>query len=393
MELHFPDNFLWGAATSAHQVEGDNINSDWWVAERERRVPHKSGKACNSYHMYEADFDLAASMNNNAHRLSIEWARIEPVEGKFNNGEIEHYRKVLLALKARGLEPFVTLHHFTNPQWFAARGGWKNNKAPEYFERYVRYVTENLGDNAHFWITINEPLIVSSAGYLEGRWPPFRKRDIIGYWRALKNMSQAHKRAYQIIKAISPKSHVGIAKNINYFESQGGLLKPLNKILVKIADYHKNFWFLNAINDYQDFIGLNYYNHYKVSVTRGFYQEGKLRSDFGWEIYPEGIYHTALSLQKFNKPIYITENGISDKNDDKRPWFIRENLLWLHKAIEKGVDVRGYFYWSLLDNFEWSEGFEQKFGLVEVDFDTFKRTPRGSCHTYKEICENNQLTN
>ena len=387
--MKFPKDFYFGTATSAHQIEGNNVHNDWWRAEQEGKLPHKSGKAADSYNRYEEDFDLAKDMGLGAHRLSIEWSRIEPEEGKFDEQEIEHYKKVLAALRKCGIEPFVTLHHFTNPTWFADKGGWANKKAPAYFEKYVRYVAERLGEDVRYWVTINEPLIVNSAGYLSGRWPPFRRGNIWGFLRANFHMAEAHKRAYSAIHDIVPGAQVGIAKNNNYIEAGSGLFYVANKVLAFALSYFKNFLFLDRIRNYQDFIGLNYYNHYNVSILRGLYQGSGEKSDFGWEIYPEGIYHTALGLhRRYKKPIYITENGIADSGDTKRPAFIKNHLSWLHRAIEEGVDVRGYFYWSLLDNFEWSEGFTQRFGLIEVDFDTQKRTPRPSAKVYGEIIKN-----
>jgi beta-glucosidase len=412
----FPKNFFWGTATSSHQIEGDNTNNDWWEAEqgasrRPALLKHKSGKACDSYNRYEEDFDLAKTMGNNAHRFSIEWSRIEPEEGKFNEAEIEHYRKVLRVLRARGLEPFVTLHHFTNPIWFARKGGWTNKKAPEYFERYVRCVAERLLGEVKYWITINEPVIVSRGGYIKGDWPPFKKRNFVGYFRALANMAEAHKRAYAALHQIginsphSPPSYskrggdggelasvqVGVATSVNYFEPQGeGLLLLLDYFRVFLSRYFKNESFLNKISKYQDFIGLNYYKSYKVSFLWGRKKRGLATSDFGWEIYPQGLYQVVKEIyKKYKKPIFITENGVSDADDDQRPEFIKNHLKWLHKAIEEGVDVRGYFYWSLLDNFEWAEGFTQRFGLVEVDFNTFERKMRPSGRLYGEICKNN----
>ncbi len=388
----FPKSFFWGTATSSHQIEGDNKNNDWWEAEQKGLVPHKSAKVCDSYKRYEEDFDLAKTMANNAHRFSIEWSRVEPEEGKFNEEAIGHYRKILQALHARGLEPFVTLHHFTNPIWFARKGGWTNKKAPEYFERYVNFVASRLGSGIHYWATINEPIIAIRQGYLRGIWPPFHKGDFLGFFRVLENMAEAHKRAYRVLHQINNSPQVGIAQSVNYFEAEGGALKLFNGLLVWIFRYLKNEWFLDKIKNHQDFIGLNYYNHYKVSLVKGKYQDGKERSDFGWEIYPKGIYHVAKeAYARYKKPIYITENGISDADDDQRPDFLKEHLFWLHKAIEDGADVRGYFHWSLLDNFEWAEGFTQRFGLAEVDFETFERKLRPSGRLYGEICKNNKI--
>ena len=401
MSILFPKNFLWGTATSSHQVEGDNTNNDWWEAEQKGLVSHKSGKACDSYNRYEEDFDLAKTMANNAHRFSIEWSRIEPEEGKFNEEEIEHYRKILQALRVRGLEPFVTLHHFTNPIWFAQKGGWANKKAPEYFERYVKYVASHLGKEVTYWITINEPLVFVEHAYLKGHWPPFHRVDAVGIWRVLRNMLQAHRRAYGILHELLPGAMVSVASNSNYYEPSRGILGPVNKLLVNTWRYVKNFWIFDQIQDVQDFIGINSYKHYGFSLARGFFQLGELQGDFGWKAYPEGLCHVVKEIyQKYKKPIYITENGISDADDDQRADFIKKHLKWLHKAIEEGADVRGYFYWSLLDNFEWAEGFTQRFGLVEVNFDLpsassggggLERKVRPSGVVYGEICKNNGL--
>lgn len=391
MTYHFPKGFLWGTATSAHQIEGNNRYSDWWRAEQQGTLLYKSDEACDSYNRYEEDFDLAKNMHNNAHRLSIEWARIEPRDGHFDRSAIEHYRMVLRALKARGLEPFVTLHHFTNPTWFADKGGWKSKKAPYYFERYVRYVAEYLGTEARFWITVNEPFIVHSAGYLEGRWPPFHRFDLVGFVRAVRNMAEAHRRAAPLLRARNSAAQVGIAKNSNYYRPARGIFFPFNYVLAALVSFLRDRWFLNAIAKQQDFIGLNYYNYYNVHVLRGFYQSGKNKSDFGWEVYPEGIYQALKKLTRYSKPIYITENGIADADDNQRPDFIRDSLRAVHRAITEKVDVRGYFYWSLLDNFEWTEGFTQRFGLVEMDFATQKRMPRKSATIYSDFCKHNAV--
>jgi beta-glucosidase len=397
--LKFPKKFFWGTATSSHQTEGGNTNNDWWEAEQGTgrypvRLKYKSGMACDSYNRYEEDFDLAKTMNNNAHRFSIEWSRVEPEEGRFDEEAIEHYRKVLQALHARGLEPFVTLHHFSNPIWFAKMGGWENKKSPEYFERYARKIAEELGDQVTYWVTINEPIITISQGYLRGVWPPFRRLYLFRWLKSLSNMAEAHKRAYRILHSADSSVMVASSQAINRYEpAHHGVLGVLEALVIPPAKILKDLWFIRKTKDQNDFIGIQYYSRYKFSFTRGFFHdEEKERNDFGWEIYPEGLYRVIMDIyRKYKKPIYITENGVADADDDQRPEFIKKHLRWLYRAIEEGADVGGYFYWSLLDNFEWAEGFTQRFGLVEVDFDTFERKLRPSGKLYGEICKKNGL--
>jgi len=395
--LKFPDGFLWGAATSAHQVEGGNVN-DWseWEKKNAKRLAKKarkyyqswqqekfpemsqpknyiSGRACDHYHRFKEDFALAKSLNHNAHRFSIEWSRIEPKEGKIDQKEIEHYRQVLLALREQGLEPFATLYHWPLPNWLAEKGGWLNPKAPYYFDRYVKIISENLFDEVKFWITINEPVMFAFNGYLKGKWPP-QKKSIFKYLKVLSNLIKAHKLAYQSLHLIDLDCQVGISKNDIYFEG------------IPLADYFWDDYFRNKIKKEQDFMGLNYYFHSRLGGNKN-----ESVSDLNWEIYPEGIYHVLKDLKKYNKPIYITENGLADKSDKKRAQFIKDHLYWIHKAIKEDVNVRGYFYWSLLDNFEWDKGFWPRFGLVEVDFQTFERKIRPSAYQYAKVCKNNKL--
>ncbi|MDP3051945.1 MAG: glycoside hydrolase family 1 protein [bacterium] len=400
MKLEFPKNFCWGAATSAHQVEGNNHN-DWteWEKANAKRLAEEagkkkwpdyilnppaggfnpfqeenyiSGKACDHYNRFREDFDIAKKLGHNAHRFSIEWSRIEPEEGKFDEKEIEHYRQVILALTAQHIEPFVTLWHWTIPVWFRDIGGWLNKKSPEYFSRYVEKMVSALPD-VKFWIILNEPCVYTSAGFLKGHWPP-DERSIFKYFKVLRHLAEAHNKSYKVIKEINAQAQVGISKHNIYFEN------------IPFANYFWNEYFLNKIKNHQDFIGLNYYFH-----ARLFGNKNEQVSDLGWEIYPEGIYHVLKELKKYNKPIYITENGLADARDEKRAKFIKGHLKWTHKAISEGVDVRGYFYWSLLDNFEWDKGFWPRFGLVEVDYKTMERKIRNSALEYKKICKENTL--
>ncbi len=379
--LKFPDKFYWGTATASYQVEG-GIKNDWSNAGNR----YDAETACDHYNRFEEDFDLAKSMNNNAHRFSIEWARIEPEEGKFDQNEIAHYRKVILALKQRGLEPFVGLYHWTLPIWFTEKGGWLNPKAPEYFARFTEKIVSEYKDSVKFWITLNEPNIYAPNCYLQGVWPPFTK-NIIKTIKVARQLVKAHKSSFEIIKKVAPDSKVGLVTNNTW-------LKGIIRIF---GDYTYNHWFLNKIKNYYDFIGLNYYfthslfsaiNHLRIKQNT----TNNQLTDMGWKIVPEGIYHVLMDLKKYNRPIYVTENGLADAKDEKRAKFIIDHLKWIHKAIENGADIKGYFHWSLLDNFEWDKGFWPRFGLMEIDRNNnLKRIPRESSKIYSEICKNNTI--
>lgn len=381
MNYRFSKEFLFGAATSAHQVEGGNKN-DW--SEWEKKNAPKttvSGKATDHYSRYKEDFRLAEEFGHNATRFSIEWSRIEPEEGKFNKAALAHYQDVVKTCRELGLEPFVTLWHWTIPLWLRDKGGVACGEFPNYFARYAEYIAKNI-PGVKFWLTINEPEIYAANSYLKGRWPP-NKKSFFSMLKALENMESGHKKAFGKIKRINPAAQVGIAKNNSYFESAGG---PINWFLKKCADYFWNFLFLNRIKNEQDFIGLNYY--FRNRINYGFNKNKNEKiSDMGWELYPEGIYHCLLDLKRYGKPIYVTENGLADRKDEKREWFIKESLKNVLRAISDGVDVRGYLHWSLTDNFEWDKGFAPRFGLIEIDYKNFSRKPRPSAYAYKKIIE------
>ena len=383
MILKFPENFLWGTATSAYQVEGGIKNCDWakWK---------DAGLACDHYHRYEEDFDLAKNiLHNNAHRFSIEWSRIEPEKGKWDLKEIEHYKKVLLALNKRNLKPFVTLHHFTNPLWLVKEGGWENKKVIDYFARYAEFVVKTLGEYVDFWITINEPLVYIGQGYLDYKWPP-GKKNIFKAFRVLSNMIKSHKVAHKIIQKVDPTAKISIATHNIFFEPYKEK-SFLDKLSVSLSSYFWNRYFLNKVKNYLDFIGLNYYFHNIMQFPFKTKDHNGLSSDLGWEIYPKGIYYVLKELQRYKKPIYIMENGIADAKDKYCSKFIIDHLKWVHKAIQEGIDVRGYFHWSLIDNFEWAEGFKPRFGLIAVDYNTLKRTPYRAAEVYGKICQNNSI--
>lgn len=371
--LKFPENFFWGTATSAYQVEGGTKN-DW----SKLGDKYDAGIACDHYNRFEEDFDLAKSLHNNAHRFSIEWARIQPEEDKFDQKEIEHYRKVILALKQRGLEPFVTLYHWTLPIWFAEKGGWLNPDAPKYFEEFVKRIVLEYKDLVKYWITLNEPNVYVSHAFLQGDWPPFL-RGFKNANKALEQLVKAHKLAFNKIHEISKEAQAGITSNNIWYR---GIVKPF-------IDYKWNYWFFDKIKDCQDFVGINYY--FSNSLFDYIFKRPKI-ADLGWKIIPKGIYRVLMGVKKYNKPVYILENGLADKNNIKRGKFILDHLQWAHKAIEHGIDLRGYFHWSLIDNFEWDKGFGPRFGLIEIDYNNnLKRIPRPSSKIYAEICKNNAI--
>lgn len=395
---HFPKNFLWGAATSAHQVEGNNHN-DWSEWEKLGRVANgeTSGQATGHYERFREDFALAAELRHTAHRFSIEWSRIEPKPGVFNMDAIAHYRAVLEELHRLHIEPVVTLWHFTNPTWIAAKGGWRNAETVDRFGKFVMVVVRELGPLVKYWITINEPTVYSTASHLLGYWPPEQK-NIGASWLVIRNFVAAHQLAYQIIHRHNPSAKVGVANNLNHFVPS----RPNNivdRTLTKFAAFWHNQWWLDQTYQTQDFIGLNYYFHhplkFKFSEWRNLFKpepDGSLEtSDLGWEIHPGGLGSIFDWLRQYRRPIIITENGLADSADRLRSRFISAHVQEMSDAILRGVDIRGYLHWSLLDNFEWREGFAPRFGLIEVDYQTQKRTIRPSAYAYRDIIR--QLNN
>jgi len=404
--MQFPHNFLWGAASSAHQVEGNNINSDWWEWEKRVGLKEPSGQACWHYQLYKEDFDLAKSLNHNAHRLSVEWSRIEAVQGEFSEQELAHYREVILSLKEHNIEPIVTLHHFTNPLWFAKIGGWKNKKAIDYFSRYVDKVVTALGDQVHFWVTINEPLIYVYKSYILGEWPP-QKKSLNLARKITHNLAIAHIKAYRLIHSIYKKRSfsrpsVSIAQNLQAFVACPPTLK--NKFAAYLGERLYNFGFVEKLMRHRvlDFIGINYYGPFfmeahgwrlknlLLEASRQEHRELK-KNTLGWYIYPEGLYQLLIKLKRYKLPIFILENGICSQDDQLRWDYIRQHLVNVHRAMQEGVAVLGYIYWSLLDNFEWDKGFAPRFGLIDVDYRDYKRTIRESARKFAEVCKTGVL--
>ncbi len=418
----FPTSFLWGAATAGHQVEGENRASDWFEYEEEGRLPHRSGSACRQHELYAADFDLARLGGHNAHRLSIEWSRIEPTPGGWSAEGLEHYRRVVSALRERGLEPIVTLHHFTNPAWFTRRGGWRRGDSPTRFARYVKRVVDALGDHVRYWVTINEPMVFAKHGYIVGDWPPCVSGSWIQAARVLLNLARGHEAAYRVIHEKAPDAQVGFAHSAPIFEPCDPD-RRVDRIATRLRDgaWNDAFFHLLAVAQRMsgrkqgadrglDFIGINYYTR---SIVRGrrprrtSRPEGHRRSrlstlfgeectedhhargpwsDLGWEIYPRGLERTLIRFAGLGRPLLVTENGLATRDEALRTAFVTEHLHALCRTVERGIPVLGYLYWSLIDNYEWAHGREPRFGLVEVDYSTQRRIPRPAYHAYAAWC-------
>lgn len=400
----FPKQFFWGVSTACHQVEGGNENQ-WtaWELANAKELAHTahqrlgylpywdeiktkaedpsnyvSGRGVDHYKRYREDFDIASNLGMNSFRFGLEWSRIEPEEGKWNEAEIQHYKEYIAELRERRLEPFLNIWHWTLPTWFAEKGGFKKKQNIKYFERFVGKVAETLIDDITYVITINEPNVYASFGYGTGVWPP-NEKNWITFLIVYKNLVRAHKKSYKILKKVKPSLQVGIAQQLSNIQAK----RPHNlmdEFSTKWMRYFWNWWFYKRIRKQQDYIGFNYYftDYYTGVLER---ENPKVPvNDLGWYMEPEGLYPLLVrAWSRFKKPIYITENGVADSKDQYRRWWLEESIVAMERAISEGVDLRGYFHWSLLDNFEWSSGWWPKFGLVEVDREHgMKRTVRPS---------------
>lgn len=403
--ITFPKDFLWGAASSSHQVEGDNKSNDWWQWENSGRIAVPSGQACRHYELFRGDFDLAAQLGHTAHRFSIEWSRVEPREGEFSDEELRHYREVLTALLERGIEPVVTLSHFTLPVWLSGKGGWVCGKSIEYFERFAHRVVSEYSDLARYWVTINEPMVYVCHSYLWGFWPP-GKKSAFAALKVTANLARAHKQAYRAIHEIYTKKSlpapwVSIAHNLQAFEPATRSLR--DAIGVGLRDYGYNHRFLRDLVAHRtlDYIGVNYYSRHLVK-TSGWNvaslaftpsaDDGSCeKNSLGWDIYPRGLYQLLIRLKKYRLPVLVTENGICTADDEQRWRYIRSHIAELKRAMEAGVPALGYLYWSLTDNFEWDKGFAPRFGLIHVDYPTGQRTIKESARKYARVCQTGEL--
>ena len=414
----FPKNFLWGASTSSHQVEGGNHNQ-WTVWElahaaelaktAENRLGHLpawpdikkeaqspanyvSNKGVEHYKRYKADFDLVKKLNMNAFRFGIEWSRIEPEEGKWNQEAIDYYKNYIKELRQRDIEPIMNIWHWTLPVWFANKGGFLKRQNLQYFDRFMHKVAQELTEDVTYVITLNEPNVYASFGYLTkerltGAWPP-AKHSLFNFLKVYWNLVKVHRKAYYTLKHAKPSLQIGIAPQLANIQAK----RPHNffdELSTQIMRYFWNWWFLHRIRKEQDFVGFNFYftDYYQFTIPNPFRLEDPRMplSDIGWYMEPEGIYPLLLrAWVHYKKPIMITENGVADMHDQYRHWWLEETIVAMERALSEGVRLIGYCHWSLLDNFEWAYGWWPKFGLVAVDRKNMRRTVRKSAKWFAE---------
>lgn len=390
--LRFPDGFLWGASTSAYQIEGGPVDSDWTAWELAGNAP-AVGTAADSWNRWREDLAIVSELGLNIYRISIEWARVEPEPGHFDEDAFRRYRRILVEARARGVKTMVTLWHFTNPRWFAESGGWDSREAPSLFGEYARVTAERLGDVVDFWATINEADTYIAQGYIRGVWPPGRKYAWGRGWRAYMRLAEAHRTADESIKRVcGPGASVGLTHGFTWARPEGGG-GVLLALVTRAWNYVANDAFVNATYPNLDWLGVQYYLTIPLRVFgAGSHGHAVPTTDMGWPIVPRGLYEVVMrTWRRYRVPILVTENGLADATDSQRARFVLDHLAWLHRAVERGADVRGYLHWSLVDNYEWSFGYGMRFGLTEVDFETHERSIRPSARVYADVVSANAL--
>jgi beta-glucosidase len=408
MSTGFPDGFLWGTASAAHQVEGDNRNCDWWEFEQQPgRIANgdSSAVANDHYHRYREDFALLRELNQNAHRLSIEWSRIEPSPGEFDAQQIRHYRDVLGELREQGIQPMVTLHHFTSPSWFANKGGWSAKGSAHAFLPFVHRVIDELGDLVGLWCTINEPNLYAVNSWISGEFPPGHKGDLAAMYRVTSNLHKAHELAYGAIKRRWPDAPVGLSHHKLLFLPASE--KRRDHWAAQVSQLALDRWpvapgiLRRVVDSTCDYVGIAHYwgqmcafdpKLPKEQFIRRFNVPGRPVTDMGLSTDPAWMRVVLNEAGKLGKPVYITENGVATHDDEWRCRYITETLSNVRLAIGDGVDVRGYFHWTNTDNFEWSRGYNMHFGLIGVDRKSLERTIKPSGRIYGRIAASNSLS-
>ena len=414
-----PRELLLGTATAGAQIEGGDVDSNWYHWSLAGRVANGRSSLPGAGHWdrVDEDVELMASLNLECYRMSVEWSRVEPRRGEWSGEGIAHYRRELELLAAKGIKTLVTLHHFSCPQWFQERGGWLAPDAADLFMAFARRAVEEYGDLVSEWCTINEPNVLAMSSYVDGDYPPGVKGDFGAYFRAARALIEAHCRAYGMIHELRRErgwpgeTRVGFAHHLAVFEPKNLLAAPGTAS----SDYsfHRIFFAgfvegrllppLGAGRPFGrgarggrfcDFLGINYYARHLFTPTikpvfakEGTDPEATDLNDMGWEIYPEGLFEVcAKAWRRYGLPIQITENGIPDEKDVRRTQFIYEHLAQVKRLLDAGIPVERYYYWSFTDNMEWHNGYGPRFGLVEVDYETMRRAPRPSARAFAEVC-------
>ena len=426
--MGFQKGFLVGAATAAHQVEGNNKNSDYWLQEH---LPHTSftepsGEACDHYNRYADDIAMMAEAGLNAYRFSIEWARIEPEEGVFDEQETEHYRKVIDCCIEHGIEPIVTLHHFTSPAWLIRKGGWEAETTVEYFRRYAGYIAEKLGDRINYICTINEANMGLQLATIAKRFEMMARQAAaakkaegtvqvgMNFEKMMENMKfaamenaevfgtpnpqifvssrtpegdllvmKAHKEAKEAVKAVHPEIKVGITLSMHDVQAEPGGEQFAD------AAWDEEFRHYLPYIDGDDFLGVQNYTRTQYGPEGQMpCPKGAELTQMDYEFYPEALEHVIRKVHEdFKGDLIVTENGVAVPDDSRRIEFIRRALKGVENCISDGIPVKGYCYWSLMDNFEWQKGFSMTFGLIAVDRSTQKRTPKDSLGYLGSFCK------
>jgi len=389
-DIEFPESFLWGTATAAHQIEGGNVNNDWWAMEHDPTsgCVDVSGDACDSFNRYPEDIELIADLGLGAYRFSIEWSRIEPEEGEFSTVALDHYRRMAATCHEHGILPVVTFHHFTHPRWLAAAGTWEAPHAPDRFARFCERVTGHMGDLIGMACTFNEPNVVATMGWRHGLFPP-RVRDRDRRHAVNAAIVTAHRKAVDVIRSGPGDFPVGMTVSMTDFQLLEGGEGWIERLRAPNEDV-----FLEATGG-DDFIGVQTYTRSQVGPDGPLPPaEGVRTTQMGYEFWPEALGGTIRRATEVTGglPVYVTENGIGTDEDTLRIEYVTRALAGVRTCLDDGVDVRGYFYWSLLDNFEWVLGYGPTFGLVAVDRGTFVRSPKPSAAWFGGVARANGLT-
>ncbi|HEV2993178.1 MAG TPA: glycoside hydrolase family 1 protein [Acidimicrobiia bacterium] len=386
---NFPEGFLWGTATAAHQVEGGNWNNDWWAWEHAESTPceEPSGDACDHLWRYPADIQLLAELGFGAYRFSLEWSRIEPEYGEFSTANLDHYRRMIAACRDLDVLPVVTFHHFTTPRWVVAEGGWENPATADRFASFCERAVGHFGEELGLACTLNEPNIVSLMGWLMGMFPPGRTDAFDAYLRVTDHLQAAHRKAYDALKAGPGDFPVGLTLSMADWAAEPGA----EDLIATYRAAHEDTYLEAARGD--DFVGVQAYSRTRVGPEGVVGPEpGVERLPMGYEYWPqaaEGAIRHAVEVAR--TPVYVTENGIGTDDDELRIRYVRDSLAGVARTIEDGLDVRGFFYWSLLDNFEWTFGYRMRFGLVAVDRATQARVVKPSGRWLADVVRANRI--